>query len=176
MLAQKYKREDTLVFSPEYIGEGGYPVPFWENIPHPTEMRTHSFHIFGGSKTATAKIIEFFKPVAGPFAKFIQTDSTTAELTKYMENAWIATKVTFVNEFYNIADVFHVDYNELRELWLLDGRTNRSHTLVYPEKRGFDGKCIPKDTSGILEAAKKAGYTPQLLSAVIEANDRFRGV
>ena len=41
--------------------------------------------------------------------------------------------------------------------WLLDGRIGESHTLVYPDKRGFDGKCIPKDTNAIYQATKAAG-------------------
>ena len=172
-LSEKYPNGSLLCFSPEYIGEGNYPVPYWDNIPHATDMTLHSFHIFGGDKNATKKAIEYWKRAAGPFAKYIQTDSTTAELVKYMENAWIATKITFVNEFYDIATTFGADYNELRELWLMDGRIGRSHTVVYEHKRGFDGKCIPKDTNGIVSAAKEHGYTPDLLTHVLAVNEQF---
>ncbi len=172
-LRTKYSINSLLCFSPEYIGEGNYPVPYWENIPHPTDMTQHSFHIFGGDVAATKKAIEYWKQAAGPFAKFMQTDSTTAELVKYIENAWIATKITFVNEFYDIASTFGADYNELRELWLMDGRIGRSHTLVYENKRGFNGKCIPKDTNGIVAATKAKGYTPKLLTQVLSINEDF---
>jgi UDPglucose 6-dehydrogenase len=175
-LAEKHSITDRLVFSPEYMGEGGYPLPFWEGIPDPADMKRHHFHILGGTSEATAKALPFFQQVAGPFPHFLQTDSTTAELTKYMENAWIATKVTFCNEFYDIAQSFGVDYNKLRELWLMDGRVGRSHTLVYPDKRGFTGKCIPKDTNGIYHAAKQAGHESALLLALLEHNKRWTGV
>lgn len=173
-LAESYLHGEAC-FSPEFIGEGKYPVPYWQDIPHPTDMSYHSFHIFGGTASATNATIEYWKRAAGPFARFITTDATAAELTKYMENAWIATKITFVNEFYDIANAFGVNFNELRELWLLDGRVGRSHTLVYEKKRGFDGKCIPKDTNGIVAATKALGYTPSLLGQVLATNAMFVG-
>jgi UDPglucose 6-dehydrogenase len=172
-LIQEHVGDSLICFSPEYIGEGNYPVPYWDKIPHPTDMTLHAFHIFGGDKKATNKAIEYWKRAAGPFAKFMQTDSTTAELVKYMENAWIATKITFVNEFFDIAGAFGADYNELRELWLMDGRIGASHTLVYENKRGFDGKCIPKDTNGIVSAATAKGYKPKLLTEVLQINEEF---
>lgn len=172
-LANKYTK--NIVFSPEYIGEGNYPLPYWEGIPHPTDISKHQFTIFGGPGFSTRYAVKVFKPCLGPYHKYIQTDWETAEVTKYMENSWIATKITFVNEFYEIARHFGVDYNELRELWLLDKRVSRSHTLV-SDRRGFDGKCIPKDTNGIVNAVKKKGYEPKFMEEVLRSNDRFRGV
>lgn len=174
-LIKTYDFEDRLAFSPEYIGEGGYPVPHWEGVPHPTDMKLHRTFIFGGKPTTIERILPFFTKVRGPFAEYRITDPTTAELTKYMENAWIATKVTFCNELYDIARVHGVSYDELRELWLTDGRVGRSHTLVYPDKRGFEGKCIPKDTNALYLAAKHQGYTANLLRSVLATNALLRG-
>lgn len=173
-LIKSYSLEDRLLFSPEYIGEGGYPIPFWEDKPHPTDMKLHRHLIFGGSKAAQKAIIPFFERVSGPFTSYHTTDPTTAELTKYMENTWIATKVTFCNEFYDIAENYGVDWRELRELWLTDGRVGASHTVVYPHKRGYDGKCIPKDTNGLINASTEAGYRPRLLEAVQKVNESFK--
>ncbi|MEK7613576.1 MAG: hypothetical protein AAB439_01705 [Patescibacteria group bacterium] len=173
-LAKKYDLVERLVFSPEYIGEGNYPVPFWKDIPDTTNMKRHSFFIFGGNKKATAPVMEFFKRVSGAHTRFMYTDSTTAEMVKYMNNSWLATKVTFVNEFYEIAEKFDVDYNALRELFLLDGRVGASHTLVYTDKRGFGGKCLPKDVNGIVKASESKGYTAQFLKQVLESNKKFR--
>jgi len=174
LLAKKYGIEDRLCFSPEYIGEGNYEIPYWEEVPHPSDMKKHSFHIFGGFREATSRAVLHWQKVAGPFPRFVETDATTAELTKYMENAWIGTKVTFVNEFYEIAKHFGVHYEELRELWLQDGRVGRSHTLVYPDKRGFDGKCIPKDMKAVVSASTKKGYDPTFLRSALESNVTFR--
>lgn len=161
-----------IVFSPEYIGEGRYEVQWWKDrgYPHPTDMKKHDFHIFGGQKEDTHAVIQFYKPVVGPEVRYIQTDWETAELTKYMENSWGATKVVFANEFYDIAKAFGVDYDELRELFLLDGRTERMHTAVFENKRGFGGKCFPKDVKGIVHASTQAGHEPKLLKTVLEVN------
>ncbi len=173
-LAKEYKMENTLVFSPEFIGEGGYPVPYWEGVPHPTDMKLHKSFIFGGRQDAIDRVLPFFTKVRGPFAEYRCTDWTTAELVKYMENIWIAAKVTFCNEFYDIAKTFGVSYNELRELWLADGRVGRSHTLVYPDKRGFTGKCIPKDTNGLYAATKAAGYDATFVHAMLVKNESLQ--
>lgn len=165
----------AISFSPEYIGEGGYEVPYWKGYPHPTNMKLHDFYIFGGEKRVNSEIISFFMRVSGPDARYIQTDSTTAELVKYMFNSWGATKVTFCNEFYNIAHQIGVNYEELRELLLLDGRMERMHTAVFPEKRGFGGKCFPKDVKGIVDFSQKQGYEPTLLKEVLSTNDKIRG-
>ena len=172
-LANQYDMHDRLVFSPEFIGERGYPVPFWEDVPHPTDMKLHSFFIFGGSKEANKKVVRFFEEVSGAHARYVQTDSTSAELTKYMINNWIAAKVTFCNEWFDIANTFGVDYKELRELWLLDGRVGRSHTIVYEDMRGFGGKCIPKDTNAIVQAAKKTGYEAKLMRSILKVNEEL---
>ncbi len=173
--ALRAKTGKALAFSPEYIGEGKYEVPYWKDHPHPTDMKKHSFVTIGGPKEVTRALVPYFQRIMGAEPRIFQTDSTTAELAKYMENAYLATKVTFCNEFYDIANAFGVDYHELRELWLADGRIGRSHTAVFPFSRGFGGKCLPKDTNGIIERAKEKGYVPHLLSAVVDANARIRG-
>ena len=172
MLVEKYNK--NICFSPEFIGEGKYVVQWWKdkNYPHPTDMKYHDFHIVGGKKAY--EVLEFFKKVSGPEPKYAATDSRTAELCKYMENSWGATKVTFCNEFALIAEAMGVEYDALRELWLLDGRVERMHTAVFKQSRGFGGKCFPKDVNGIVEQSKKNGYTPKLLESVLATNDEIR--
>lgn len=160
-----------IVFSPEYIGEGKYTIPHWKGYAHPTDPSVHNFVIFGGETNDCAEIAEFFKPILGPDAKYAFTDATTAELTKYMENTFFALKVSFANQFYDIAEKFNVNYDELRELWLLDERmSSRLSTLVFKDRRGFGGKCLPKDLSAIIEACKERNYTPELLKAIQSFN------
>lgn len=91
--------------------------------------------IFGGELEVAGEVGEYFKRVLGAEARYEFVDSTTAELCKYMENAFLATKVTFCNEFYEIAKALGVNYDVLREMWLLDGRIGRSHTAVFKESR-----------------------------------------
>lgn len=165
-----------VVFSPEYIGEGRYVVQWWKDrgYPHPTDMKFHDFQIFGGDRENTSEVLQFFKKVLGPGIQYIQTDSKTAELVKYMENSWGATKVIFCNEFAKMAEAFGVDYDELRELFVLDGRVEKMHTAVFKDNRGFGGKCFPKDVNGIVRASEKAGYEPRLLKSVLNVNKSFQ--
>lgn len=155
-----------IVFQPEY-GPGstpGHPYADVRNIP---------FAILGGPEEWAAPVRDSYARTL-PHVPVHVTDATTAELTKYMENAFLATKVTFCNEFYDIAQALGVDYAELRDLWLLDPRIGASHTLVYPDDRGFGGPCLPKDLDAIVARAETAGVAPSLLRAVAETNRRHR--
>ena len=158
-----------IAFSPEYMGEGNYFTPFWK-YPDPKEMKYHTFQIFGGIRSATNDIVNIFQRVMGPHVFYAQTDSRTAEFVKYMENVWGAMKVTWANEMFEAARVHEVDYIEARELWALDNRVEKMHTAVFPDKRGFSGKCFPKDVRAFIEATKKLGYDPKLLSQVWNTN------
>ncbi|MEJ2008134.1 MAG: hypothetical protein P8Z30_08270 [Acidobacteriota bacterium] len=149
----------SICFSPEYVGE-----TLW----HPWKgIASHGFIIVGGERSACKLVIQAYQQYLGPMPRYFITDAKTAELCKYMENAFLATKVAFVNQFYDLAQGFGVDYNELRELWLADERIGRSHTIVTAE-RGYRGRCLPKDMASIITAAKQAGGAPFL-----EAVDRF---
>lgn len=156
-----------IVFQPEY-GPGETPDH------HYNDPRRINWVILGGERRDTIAVADLYKQVFSAELLIHQTDTRTAELTKYMENCFLALKVTFCNEFYDLANHFGVDYNELRELWLLDPRIGRSHTFVMPDERGFGGKCLPKDVSAIVRSACAAGYAPNLMLAMLEANARFR--
>lgn len=163
-------REQTgkrIVFQPEY-GPGETP-------DHPfRDVRDIRWIILGGPREDTIPVVDLYKTTFNADIAIHQTDARTAELTKYMENCYLAMKVTFCNEFYDIAQVMGVDYNELRELWLLDPRITRSHTFVFPSSRGFGGKCLPKDVSSMIYESSERGYTPLLLKGMAEANDLIR--
>ena len=173
--AERIKKEYSarLVVSPEYMGESKYFTPFWL-YPDPKDAKMHDFHIFGGDSGDTSICVDLFIRVVGPHAKYYQTDVKTASLTKYMENSFFAAKVTFCNEWYDIAKTFGVDYNELRELWLADSRVSPMHTAVFPLDRGYGGKCFPKDVRAIVADSKEAGYAPELMETIDERNKVFR--
>jgi UDPglucose 6-dehydrogenase len=173
ILADVYP-DKNISFSPEYIGEGHYIVPIGKGYPDPLDMKKHEFVIIGGKGDNPQKVGEFFKRVLGAETTYRFVDSTTAELCKYMENAFLATKVTFCNEFANIAEALGVDYDTLREIWLLDGRIGRSHTAVFKDARGFGGKCLPKDVNAIVKKSEAVGYEPKLLKSVLSVNNEIR--
>lgn len=170
----RYKSTLRIVFSPEYMGESKYFTPFWK-YADPEKMETHEFQIFGGDPKDTSEIIDIFIRIMGPHVKYYQTDIVTAGLTKYMENSFFAMKVTFCNEWFDIAKSLGVDYNSLRELWLLDSRISPMHTAVFPKDRGYGGKCYPKDTRAIIHEAKQHGYTPELMETMDKVNTKLRG-
>jgi nucleotide sugar dehydrogenase len=171
-LSHKYKKR--IVFSPEYVGEGNYPIPPERGIPNPTNIKLHGFQIFGGQKEHCNYMIDIFTPILGPYCKYMKTDSTTAELVKYMENTYLATKLTFCHEFYRIVNLFGRDYNEIRELFLLDKRCEPGHTAVFNGELGFSGKCLPKDISGIYTAAKERGFDSKFLKQVMDTNEELK--
>jgi UDPglucose 6-dehydrogenase len=158
--------------SPEYVGEGGYYIPFWI-YPSPTEPQHHSYMIIGGDPKDREDILQFFYPILGPTKVYYQVDETTSELIKYMENCAIATKVTLCNEFYNLAETFGVNYSQVREGFVLDERQGKMFTTVFRNKRGWGGRCLPKDLNGIVKASEKAGYKAQFIEDVIKNNERI---
>lgn len=164
----KEKYNVRVVFSPEYIGE---------SLNHPLAKPDPSmFLILGGSQDDTALVARYWKRVLHPDAIIRQVPAKTAELCKYMENAFFATKVTFFNEFYDLAEACNINYEELREIFLLDPRINRSHTFVYEENRGFSGKCLPKDLKALIFSAREKGCPVHLIEFIIERNSYFRSL
>ena len=155
------KNNPQLCFSPEYVGETKWHP--WKDIEN------HGFLIVGGDRETCNLVVTAYQAVLGPLPRYYMTDGTTAELCKYMENTFLATKVAFVNQFYDLAQAYGVNFNELRELWVLDERIGRSHTIV-TEERGYRGRCLPKDIAAIIQAAKAFGGAP-LLEAVDRYND-----
>ncbi len=157
----------AIVFQPEY---GPAETP-----DHPfNDLRKVRWAILGGEREHTIPVADLYKTTFNSDIVIQQTNAETAELTKYMENAFLALKVTFCNEFYDIAAASGIDYNELRELWLLDPRIGRSHTFVLPHNRGFGGRCLPKDLSAIIDTAHRLGLEPRLLEGVRDANSAMR--
>lgn len=163
-LAQKYNKK--IVFQPEYLGET--PAHLFGN------MAERSFVVLGGTQEATSLAADFYKHYYNSMVYFYFCDAMTAEVAKYMENAFYAVKVTFVNEFYDIAKTHGVNFNQLREIWLADTRISRDHTFVYPEARGFSGKCLPKDCNAIVRSSLQRGYEPKLMQATLKINEDFQ--
>jgi UDPglucose 6-dehydrogenase len=170
-LAKKYNKE--ICFSPEYMGETKFFTPFWK-YPDPLDARGHTFMVIGGNKAS--EVANYFMKVMSVDVVYHLCSSVEAELIKYAENSFFATKVTFCNEFYNISKAFGVDWKGVREGWLLDPRINKNHTLVFEDERGFGGKCFPKDVNAIVKASEDKGYEPTLLKAVLATNKKIRNV
>lgn len=165
-LRAKYGK--SIVFQPEYLGETTAHVF--------GDMAEREFVVLGGTTADVSAAADFYKSYYNAYVRFYFCDAMTAEVAKYMENAFYAVKVTFVNEFYDIARVHGVDFNQLREIWLADPRISRDHTFVYPEARGFAGKCLPKDCSAIVRSCAQRGLEARFLKATLEVNRHFQAM
>jgi UDPglucose 6-dehydrogenase len=154
-----------IVFQPEYLGETpGHPF---------RDLARRAFIVLGGTPEDTSRVADLYKHYYNAMVQFYFCDAATAEVAKYMENSFYAVKVTFVNEFYDIARAHGVDFNVLREVWLSDPRISRDHTFVYPDARGFSGKCLPKDVNAIVKSCEQRGHTAKFLKAVLKINEEF---
>lgn len=164
-LSKKYSKR--IVFSPEYCGESSY----WTPYKFHKDIIESPFFIFGGSPQATSECVDLFLPVTGPVKIYRQTTAMAAEIAKYMENCFYATKISFCYDIARLAEKAGIDFNEVRELWLLDPRINPMHTAVFKDNEyPFSGKCLPKDLEALLSWGKQIGYEPHILKAVSEFN------
>lgn len=164
----KEKTKKRIVFAPEYCGESSY----WTPYKFHTDVKETPFFIFGGDKKDTSECVSLFLPVTGPVKTYRQTTAKEAEIAKYVENCFYATKIAFCYEIANLCEKAGADWNEVRELWLLDPRLNPMHTAVFPENdRPFGGKCLPKDLKALCQFGLANGYSPELLWSVLQSNE-----
>lgn len=128
---------ENIVFSPEFYGNTQHNDIYFD------------FTILGGKKENCIKVIQILQNVYKGNHMFKITDAKTASLVKYMSNSWLATKVSFCNQFFRLAENLNIDYEVLRELFILDPRVNPSHTFVYRDKPYWDSHCLNKDVKAI---------------------------
>jgi len=166
----KEKTHKQIVFSPEYIGENKY----WSPYKFHADMKETPFYIFGGHKEDCEYVFNMFVPVAGPKKEYFITSALNAEIIKYMENTYFAVKVTFAQEMYEVTKALGGYWPDVWRGWALDPRVDIMHTAVFPESRGFGGKCLPKDTNALVYSSMQAGYRPNFLIEMIKSNDKFK--
>jgi len=146
-LSRKYPNF-KIIFSPEFLTERTAKL----------DMLTQSRIILGGDISLTEKVKTLF------YKRFktkniIQTDSKTAELTKYMNNTFFASKVSIMNEFKLLCDKIGANWEDALSGFASDGRIGDSHLNVpgHDGKLGYGGTCFPKDVNAILSFAKNNG-------------------
>lgn len=163
-MMQKYGKE--IVFQPEYYGE---------TVAHPfANLNERTWLSFGGTDKGIRLAIKAYQTVVCSNVRIYQADAKSVEMAKYMENAFFATKVTFCNEMYDIAERLGANYDKAREIWIADPRIGSSHTFVYEDSRGYGGSCLPKDVASIIHQADENGVDATLLKSVVKKNDIFK--
>lgn len=158
----------NIIFQPEYYGET-------KNHPYENPMN-RTWITLGGFTQLTSKVADLYQTVYTSDVIVNQVEANVAELAKYMENSFLSVKVTFCNQFYDLANAMGIDYHKLVETWLLDPRMGRSHTAVYPHNRGYGGSCLPKDTAATIYQGDQFGVDMALLKTTEAINDKYHQV
>jgi UDPglucose 6-dehydrogenase len=154
--------EFDVVSNPEFLREGSAVYDF----THPDKI------VIGTTSDKALKIMqEIYRPLYLIDIPFVFTNPETAELIKYACNAFLATKITFINEIANLCDKVGADVHQIAKAMGLDGRI--SPKFLHPGP-GFGGSCFPKDTEALCSIATSYGYEFKTLQAVISANKRQR--
>lgn len=158
--------DKNIVFQPEYLGE---------TVNHPlTDQKTRPFIIIGGKPENRRKVIELYQKVYNANVNIRQVTNYEAEIIKLTENRAIAYKVAQCQELYDVCQADGVDYYTIRDaVYGDDPRFNLWFTFVYPDARGFNSKCIPKDVYGWASWAESIGYKPELTNKLLEVNDKL---
>ena len=169
-LQTKYPQLNIL-FNPEFLTERSANYDFINQ----------SRFIIGnsGQQISWAKSEEFVELLKDRFGNCIavqETNYETAELIKYMNNCFFATKVSFMNEMYQIAEKIDANWDEAVSGFVSDGRIGHSHLGVpgHDGKFGFGGSCFPKDIQAMIDFAEKFGVNPSVLKGAWEKNLEVR--
>jgi UDPglucose 6-dehydrogenase len=154
-----------IVFNPEFLTEAN-AVNDYEN---------QNRIILGGPRKGTTPLKPIFAKVF-PNSHIIKTDSTYAEMVKYITNSFLATKVSFANEMYQICKGLEIDYDKVIEYTTYDERLGKSHWSVPgPDGDfGYGGHCFPKDVKALIKVAKDMDISPLMLTATDLKNDDVR--
>ncbi len=163
-LNQIYKN-NTIIFSPEFLTEANSI----EDFKNQTRI------ILGGERQGTNKLRIMFSK-AFPKAHIIKTDSTYAEMIKYVTNNFLTVKVAFANEMYKVCERLRIDYDKVVEYATLDERLGHAHWGVPgPDgDLGFGGHCFPKDLSAMIELTKDLQTPNFVLRGAQDTNDELR--
>jgi UDPglucose 6-dehydrogenase len=146
------------VSCPEFLKEGSAV----EDFMHPDRVVVGAEP---GSEWAADAVAAAYEPLGG---ELVRTDVASAEMIKLASNAFLATKISFINEIANVAEEVGADVAEVARGMGLDKRIGPSFLNA---GLGFGGSCFPKDTQALKQLAGNSGYHFQLLTSVIEVNE-----
>jgi len=154
-----------IVFNPEFLTERSANLDFINA----------SRIVLGGPPEDIQKVAELYRD-RFPYTRIITTDSTTAEMIKYMCNCFFATKISFMNEMFMLSRNLGTDWDKVMEGFISDGRIGNSHTEVpgHDGDLGFGGKCFPKDLNAFIEFFMDQGIEPHVLKATWRRNQSVR--
>ena len=158
--------ELKLVFNPEFLTERSANFDFINQ----------SRFIVGGQPENTKKVSEMYKWRFGQSVPVVETNFETAELIKYMNNCFFATKVSFMNEMKLVSDQCGADWDDAVDGFIRDGRIGHSHLNVpgHDGRAGFGGSCFPKDIQAMINFGQSLGLKMNTLIGAWETNLEVR--
>jgi len=148
--------------NPEFLREGAAIGDF---------MRPDRVVIGAEDDASRAILRDLYRPLFLNETPFVMTNVATSELTKYAANAFLATKISFINEFANLCETVGGDVQALARGIGLDGRIGKKFLHAGP---GFGGSCFPKDTRAAAYFAKALGGSLEIVEATVRVNERQR--
>ncbi|WON78580.1 UDP-glucose/GDP-mannose dehydrogenase family protein [Serratia sp. UGAL515B_01] len=149
-----------VVSNPEFLKEGAAIADC---------MRPERIVIGTDNKAVVEQLRELYEPFNRNHDRIILMDIRSAELTKYAANCMLATKISFMNEISNLAEMLGADIEKVRQGIGSDSRIG--YHFIYPGC-GYGGSCFPKDVQALIRTAENIGYQPKLLQAVELVNSR----
>jgi UDPglucose 6-dehydrogenase len=154
-----------IIFNPEFLSERTAKLDF----NNPTRI------ILGGEEKACQLAEDLYRS-RFPHVTIINTDSESAEFTKYACNCFYAVKISILNEFYQAAERNNLDWNAITYGMLSSGWVNPMHTMVpgTDGNYGFGGKCFPKDINAFINYFEGCGVDPLIMKASWQKNSQVR--
>lgn len=153
-----------VVSNPEFLREGSAVDDFMK----PERV------VIGTSSERAAEIMEtLYEPFVVQGNPVVIMDESSSEMTKYASNAFLATKISFMNEVANLCERLGANVDQVRHGMGLDSRIG--NLFLYPGI-GFGGSCFPKDVLALQNTARASGYDFKILNAVLEVNDIQRSI
>lgn len=161
---EKYRK--NIVVQPEYLGE---------TPNHPMlDPKIRPFMVLGGQKAHTKLVIDLYTEVYNANISIRQVTAYEAEVIKLTENRAIAFKVAQCQELFDVCERTGADYYTIiQAVYGDDPRFNLWFTMIYPNARGMNSKCIPKDVYAWCAWAESTGYKPAITRALLEKNKEW---
>jgi UDPglucose 6-dehydrogenase len=151
-----------IVSNPEFLREGSAIEDF---------LRPNRIVIGADSPQATAIMKDLYRPLYLIETPFVVTDIPSAEMIKYASNAFLATKVSFINEIANLCERVGADVQIVARAMGLDQRIGSKFLHAGP---GFGGSCFPKDVAALIQTGDTVGHTMEIARATARVNERQR--
>jgi UDPglucose 6-dehydrogenase len=159
---QSDKCRFDIVSNPEFLREGSAIEDF---------LRPNRVVIGAESEQAVAIMKDLYRPLYLIETPFVVTDIPTAEMIKYASNAFLATKISFINEMATLCEKVGADVQLVAKGMGLDKRIGSKFLHAGP---GFGGSCFPKDLAALIQTGERSGYSMQIARAASKVNDEQR--